>query len=212
LQWPRRQRHVSVRFEIFATTFAIDLNLLDLSLRTLGILAALALFLGLAMVGFRSEKKGAALYHQYFDPTPVGGYGIQRALGVESLTTDQSILQQGILYHQQREYDLALVAFRAYLEGQSVTAGPRPYLLAATAAMARGAYEEAAGYLDRMPRDDDAAVAAHGWYSALLDLREEKLSLAASRLKNLLEQKGGKEYPVSQVVTELLADDATPEE
>lgn len=143
------------------------------------------------------------LYETYFDATPVNGYATQRSLTAATPDEDASILRQGVRYHQEQDYDLALMSFRAYLESNPEPNNDQVFLLAATAAMASGNYAEGEEYLMRIAKDDSEFGAAASWYIALLTLRKEKLDAAAAELR-LLEQAGmDRLYPVKEILASL---------
>lgn len=136
---------------------------------------------------------------EYFDARPPQGYGIQRALTpTVSDDTGASILRQGIRYHQQAEYDLALVAFRAYFEDNPEIDDPLPAALAASAAIASGVYDEAPMFLAELPESDVTRL----WLQALLELREEDFG-AAKQLLGALDQTQGNPYPAADLMDRL---------
>lgn len=154
----------------------------------------------LGMVGCR-QQAGTVLFEEYFDAAPPAGYGLQRgfqAVGGEDL--DASILRQGILYHQQGAYDLALPTLRAYLESNPVPESYLPQLLAATAAMATGEYAEGAAHLEAMPTEQGEAAAAAAWYGALLALRENRYDEANAQLDLIGEYWPAHPYPVNDLL------------
>lgn len=154
----------------------------------------------LAVASFHSEKRGQRLYEEYFEATPPSGYGAQRALGTSNVTdADQSILRQGINYHQAGRYDYALTSFRAYLESNPEPETYTVELLAATAAMASGEFLEGKGYLETMTLDAPAAKAAYYWYQALLELRNEDLTEARQMLEKLRALPESKDYQAAEL-------------
>ena len=157
-------------------------------------------------MSFKAENSGALLFDRYFDATPVNGYSIQRGLTPAKVTDqDASILRQGVNWHQSKDYDLALVSLRAYLESNPVPATGRPLLLAATAAIAIGEYEEAAGYLAEVPRVDAATRVADDWYTALLALRKEDLAAARPLLEKIAKDANGRNYAAKDLLKALSA-------
>jgi len=147
-------------------------------------------FVALCVVVFGSYRSGNAgklLAEEYFTALPAGGYGTQRALRPVTIeTNDAAILDQGILYHQQQEYDRALVSLRAYLDDRPVTDDYLPGFLASTAAFATGRYAESQEYIQSMQRSSRSAKAAFHWQSALLELRQEELTSAHHHLEQVV--------------------------
>lgn len=137
---------------------------------------------------YRSGNAGKLLAEEYFSALPAGGYGTQRALRpVTIATNDAAILDQGILFHQQQEYDKALVSFRAYLDAHPVTDDYLPGYLASTAAFATGRYHESEEYIGTIQRNSPTAQAAFHWQSAILALRREQFTAAQRHLGQVLE-------------------------
>lgn len=157
----------------------------------------------LAVSNYRTARQGALLYAEFFTPTPPSGYGSQRVLTATATDTDASILRQGFSYHQAGRYDYALTAFRAFLEGNPEPEGYTVELLAATAAMASGEYEEGDAFLQGMPQEAPAAKAAYLYYSALLDLRQERLDDAGEKLARLKEMQAGSLFPAAEILLEM---------
>ncbi|WP_026231622.1 tetratricopeptide repeat protein [Neolewinella persica] len=167
---------------------------------SIGLVAVITLFSIFAMTSYRQANKGALLFGKYFEAAPMEGYGTQRSLASGQRDTDASILRQGIAYHQQEDFDLALVSFRAYLEGNPEPDNGQVFLLAATAAMASGNYAEGEEYLEQIAKDDPQYGAAASWHTALLELRKEHLEVAAAEFR-LLEQSGmDRLYPVKAIL------------
>lgn len=153
-----------------------------------------------ALSSYRSANAGKLLADKFFSALPAEGYGTQRALSPKQrATTEASILSQGILYHQQKDYDRALVSLRAYLADQPVSDDYLPGLLASTAAFATGRYGEAQEFLENMSRDSDPALAAYHWQSALLALRKEDFSAARLHLEEVIKLR-----PAGYAANELL--------
>ncbi len=140
------------------------------------------------------------LFEQYFEAEPVSGYGTQRSLATGISDEDASILRQGITYHQQMDYDLALVSFRAFLESNPEPASDRPLLLAATAAIATGHYAEGKEYLAQITEDDSEIGTAANWHQALLLLRKEERSAALAELQLVGRSPAGSAYPTEDLV------------
>lgn len=156
--------------------------------RSIVILIALLAGISFVMFSYQQQEKGTALFEEYFDAAPPTGYGLQRGFQVAGGSDlDASMLRQGVLYHQQGKYDLALPALRAYLEGNPTPENYLPQFLAATAALATGEYAEGAIYLEAMPKEQGEAAAAAAWYGALLALRKKKYREATEQLR-LIEQ------------------------
>ena len=163
----------------------------------------ITLFSVFALSSYREANKGALLFEEYFEAAPVEGYGTQRSLTVGQRDTDASILRQGIAYHQQADYDLALVSLRAYLDSNPLPDNDQVFLLAATAAIASGNYAEGEEYLKQIAKDDAKFGAAASWHTALLALRKENLRAATGELR-LLEQAGmNRLYPVKAILQNL---------
>lgn len=137
---------------------------------------------------------------EFFSAQPPNGYGTQRALSPAGATSDAdaSILRQGVRYHQEEEYDLALVAFRAYFSGEPVSVKPLHLNLATTAALASGAYADAATFVAEMP----VASTDRLWWGAMLDLRREKLRGAKDKLEQLVERNDNS-YPAAVLLQRL---------
>lgn len=146
---------------------------------------------------------GTTLYEAYFDATPVNGYATQRSLAAGNEDTDASILRQGKLYHQQKDYDLALMSLRAYLESNPEPGNHQVFLLAATAAMASGNYGEAATYLQQISQENPEFGAAASWHTALLALKKEDLSAATKELRSLELAGMNRLYPVQEILAKL---------
>ncbi len=175
-------------------------------LPTFGIALVFLAVCGTVLTNFRQRNTGVMHYERYFSATPPTGYGLQRSLvSVEAPANDldQSILQQGILYHQAEDYDLALTSLRAYLESNPAPADHLPQLLATTAALATGHYGEAAKHLEAMPQTNPEAEAAAVWFSGLLDLRAEKLTAARSKFQLLSNMRSDGNYPVDAMLEDL---------
>lgn len=171
------------------------------SLLVTSVLLALTL---LASCGYRNANQGRLLYQRYFEATSPVGYGTLRAVATPAaLDGDASILAQGKRYHQTADYDLALVSLRAYLESNPAPEAYLPELLAGTAAMASGYYDEARDYLERLPTEDSDADGAALWYLSLLDLREENLVAARGKLELLAASPARNQYPVGDVLGRL---------
>lgn len=152
------------------------------------------------MTNYRSHNSGRLLFEEFFEATPLGGYGTQRALGtIDQNDTDASILRQGIKYHQAGDYDLALVSLRAYLEGNPVQEEKAVMLLAAGAAMATGNYAEAREYVDELSESAPSAI----WYDALLNLRVEDIQGAKASLTALTEKNSEASATAKELLTRL---------
>ncbi len=151
----------------------------------------------MALQSYQAANTGRLLMEEFFDARPAYGYGTQRVLTAAGnpLDTDASILRQGTLYHQEEQYDLALVAFRAYFSGSPVDPDPLHLQLAATAAMSAGAYTEAADFVAEL----SAASADKHWWQSLLALRQEDLVAAKAHLQAIAERKDHN-YPVADLL------------
>ena len=167
---------------------------------------ALLLLLSL-LVGcnYRSANQGQRLYGKYFSAESPIGYQTLRAVGAAQLDDEASILEQGKRYHQQQDYDMALVSFRAYLESNPEPASFLPELLAGTSAMASGYYDEARDYFERLPTNVSEADGAALWYLSLLDLRDENIDAARGKLEVLAKSAARNQYPVRDVLQQLSA-------
>ncbi|MFT5999603.1 MAG: tetratricopeptide (TPR) repeat protein [Neolewinella sp.] len=170
---------------------------------SIALLVASLLLMAFAVSRYQRDHMGTLLYEAYFDATPANGYATQRSLAARNEDTDASILRQGKLYHQQKDYDLALMSLRAYLESNPEPDNDQVFLLAATAAMASGNYVEAEEYLQQISKNDAKFGAAASWHMALLCLRKEDLRAAVWELR-LLEQAGlDRLYPVKDILAKL---------
>jgi tetratricopeptide (TPR) repeat protein len=147
------------------------------------LIAILLLVSIFAMTTYGGTREGASLFEAYFDATPPDGYATQRSLAATRQDEEASILRQAIIYHQQADYDLALVSLRASLDGFPMPGNAETYLLAATAATASGEYREGKQYLDLISPDDGVTFVYARWYAALLALRQEQTAEAASTLR-----------------------------
>lgn len=156
----------------------------------------------IALTGYAKDNQGKLLAEEFFSPVPVRGYGTQRALIAGSRDAAASILRQGIIYHQQQDYDLALVSFRAYFDEVPVREEYFPTVLASTAAFVTGNYEEAREFLDGISQTEKTVRQDYLWYTALLDLRDENFSAARERLTEL-EGMGQKDYEVKALLGRL---------
>ena len=135
----------------------------------------------------------------FFDARPPGGYRTQRVLTPTDVADpDASILRQAIRYHQQEQYDLALVAFRAHFADHPESDEALTISLAASAAMASGVYAEAGSFSRMLPEGNATRL----WLQALLALREER-RVYASQLLNQLEQTPNNPYPSSDLLLRL---------
>lgn len=153
-----------------------------------------------ALTGYSEDNAGKLLAEEFFSPVPVRGYGTQRALTVGNRAAAASILRQGIIYHQQQDYDLALVSFRAYFDEVPVREEYFPTVLASTAAFVTGNYEEAREFLDGIPQTEKTVRQDYLWHTALLDLRNEDFSAARERLAEL-EGMGQQDYEVKALLS-----------
>lgn len=151
------------------------------------------------MTTYGEANAGVLLFEEYFDAAPANGYGTQRSLAAGISDEDASILRQGILYHQQADYDLALVSFRAFLESNAETASDRDLLFAATAAIATGHYAEGGEYLDLITEDDSEPGTAANWHQALLHLRGEERKAALAELRLVEQATAGRSYPAGKL-------------
>ncbi len=167
---------------------------------SIGLLVAIIAFSIFALVRFQVKNSGALLFERYFSARPVTGYTTQRSLAAGDTNADASTMRQGIAYHQREDYDLALVALRAYLEGNPEPTTNEPFLLAATAAIATGRYAEGAELLEQIPTDDPAFGLAARWHLALLQLRAENKATAAELLRQIAAEGGGNSYPVQALL------------
>jgi lipopolysaccharide biosynthesis regulator YciM len=170
---------------------------------SIALLVASLLLTAFAVSNYQRAHKGALLYETYFDATPVDGYATQRSLAAGNEGTDASILRQGKLYHQQKDYDLALMSLRAYLESNSEPTSSEPLLLAATAAMATGRYDEGNEFLQLINLDSPDQGNTAKWYSALLLIRKGEKANATNLLRELEAQGMGRLYPVKDVLAKL---------
>lgn len=170
---------------------------------TIGLVALILLLSVFAISYSRQENKGTLLFEKYFDAAPVEGYGTQRSLTANQRDTDASILRQGIAYHQQADYDLALMSFRAYLESNPEPASDQVFFLAATAAIAAGNYTEGEELLNQVAKDDAEFGAAASWHTALLALKKENLPAATSELRSLEQAGIDRLYPVKKLLADL---------
>lgn len=151
------------------------------------------------MKSYQQDNAGKLLAEAFFLPEPVMGYGTQRALTVGTKDVTESLLRQGKTYHQQKDFDLALVSLRAYFDEVAVEPDYLPYLLAVTAAMATGHYKESVEHLNEMPRTKKQAEAAYRWYASLLSLRQENVVEARLHLEQLLALQP-QAYPASELM------------
>lgn len=156
----------------------------------------------LAVSGYAEDNAGKLLAEEFFSPVPARGYGTQRVLVAGASDAAASILRQGVIYHQQEDYGLALMSLRAYLEESPVQEDHLALLLAATAAIATGYYTEARGFLDAVPRSGTAVHRDYLWYSALLDLRQEDTASARKQLERL-DALGKTDYAVKALLGRL---------
>ena len=157
----------------------------------------LALLVLLASCGV--DRTGSRLYAEYFRPEPVGGYAAQRAF-VRATEAESSVLQQAITYHREAAYDHAIVAFRNYLDDVATDADPRVFVLAGTAALATGNYDEASEYLNSLNEEDGPAYAEALWYGALNDLQAERIVSARVQLEELSDTEFAAEYPIQKLL------------
>lgn len=135
--------------------------------------AATILFLLIAYWGFRQGTYHERLFVKYFNPQPRYGYEQQRAATAPNNRRNEVVLDQAITYHEQKQYELSLIAWRAYLAFDGLPNDFRPYLYAATAALATGNDEEAAYFLDQLPPNaKDAFGEEVHWYRSLLSLKQ----------------------------------------
>ena len=163
-------------------------------------IAGILLFSGFAMTTYGESDGGVLLFEEYFEAKPVYGYGIRRSLAADLSDTDASILRQGISYHQQADYDLAIVSFRAFLESNPEPADDQPLLLAATAAIATGHYAEGMDYLDEITEDDSETGTAANWHQALLHLRKGNNAAALAELQRVKQARAGRAYPTARLL------------
>lgn len=170
---------------------------------TIALLAVITILTVFAMSSYRQGNAGTLLFEEYFSATPAQGYATQRSLAVAGNDTDASILHQGKLYHQQQDYDLALMSLRAFLESNPVPATGEPLFLAATAASATGHYAEAAEYLAQIAPDEPEYGPEASWHTALLLLKDEKPVAARPYLEGLKNSGRGNLYPVEEVLKKL---------
>ncbi|MEM9929138.1 MAG: hypothetical protein AAF840_04930 [Bacteroidota bacterium] len=171
----------------------------------LSISLVLALLVGgtYAVINFQKEQSGALLFEEYFSPQPLMGYSTQRSLTAGDISSETSMLRQGIAYHQQEDYELALVALRAYLAGQPENPPPAAHLLAATAAIMTGQYEEGKALLeDGTPTASEYAIAST-WYQALLAIRAQQFQQAKEALQRLSGTPGSEKYPINDLLRRL---------
>lgn len=172
--------------------------------RTLSLLLGFLLLAGLviATVTYRSAHLGNRLFKEYFTAVPQQGYGTQRGFARD---TDQeaSVLRQAYNYHQNADYDLAIVSFRSYLSTNPVPADARIPILAATAALANGHTAEAKELLTLVNEDDGAAYASATWYQAMAELRAERLVAAEVLLTELHDSRYAVAYPTGDLLERL---------
>lgn len=166
----------------------------------IGLITALLLLSVFATATYGESNEGALLFEEYFEAEPAGGYGTQRSLAAGVSDEDASILRQGIAYHQQADFDLALVAFRAFLESNPIPTTDQPLLLAATAAIATGHYAEGEEYLEQIAEDDSEVGTAANWHQALLHLRKEGRSAALVELRHVERATVGRSYPAAELI------------
>lgn len=145
---------------------------------------------------------GERLYAEYFDAEPVSGYGTQRAF-VRLTDQEASVLRQAITYHQDRDYDYAIMAFRNYLATNPIPADPRIAVLAGTAAMATGHHQEAREYFDLLTEEDGFAYAESLWYGALNELHADRLPSVRVLLEELRDNRYASEYPLVDLMPRL---------
>lgn len=150
-----------------------------------GLVLVFLIVCAFALTGYSEDNAGKLLAEEFFSPVPVQGYGTQRALTAGSRDAAASILRQGIVYHQQQDYDLALVSFRAYFEEAPVREDYLPTVLATTAAIATGNYAEARELLNGIPKTEKDMRQDYLWHAALLDLRNENFPAARESLTEL---------------------------
>lgn len=155
------------------------------------------------MTACGKANEGSRLFEKYFEASPANGYGTQRSLVADISDEDASILRQGVTYHQQADYDLALVSFRAYLESNPAPATDQPLLLAATAAIATGHYAEGEEYLNQIPADETEAGVASRWYIALLLLRRNDKRAAVWALRQIETSQNARAYPVGELLAKI---------
>lgn len=159
----------------------------------------------IAMTAYGRDQSGTRLFEAYFSATPPAGYATQRSLAVARQDEEASILRQAIVYHQQADYDLALVSLRAYLAGAPMPGHAETYLLAATAAVASGEYQEGKQYLELISPDDGATFIYACWYDVLLLLRQEQLAEAALRLRTNKAEMMNLDLPVVALLAQIEA-------
>jgi tetratricopeptide (TPR) repeat protein len=169
----------------------------------IALLVASLLLIAFAVSSYQRGNSGTIMYEAYFDATPVNGYATQRSLAAGTNDTDASILRQGKLYHQQKDYDLALMSLRAYLESNPEQTSSKPLLLAATSALATGRYSEGEELLQLINMDIPEHGNAAKWYTALLHLRKEEKTKAAKLLRELETAGLGRLYPVKDILAKL---------
>lgn len=152
-----------------------------------------------AVQSYQSANTGRLLAEAFFDAQPPNGYGTQRVLTpVPATDAAASILRQGIRYHQEAKYDLALVSFRAYFADNPIIEDAQPASLAASAAFASGAYAETNRFIGELPADNVTKM----WLQALLELREENL-VAAESLLSQLKNRTDNPYPAAALLDRL---------
>lgn len=160
-------------------------------------------FTVVVLSGYQRANAGRLLADKYFLAIPADGYGTQRALTPSGdVGAEASILRQGIRYHQQGDFDRALVSLRAYLDDQPVTEEYLPAYLAGTAAFATGRYEESREFIAGMTRTTRSAQAAYHWQTALLSLRDEDFPSARVHLEEVRDLLPAV-YPVEELLGRL---------
>ena len=147
-----------------------------------GAAAAICLF-AIGYWNYWQQTKHERLFSAYFDPHPRYGYTRQRTLAIG---IEDGILTQAIQYHDQEKYRASLMAWRNYFEGEPIPNDFRPYLYAATAAMATGRFKEANYFLDQIPPDPGGTLGEEvNWYRSLAILQQGNLQPAANELQRL---------------------------
>jgi len=147
-----------------------------------GAAAAICLF-ALGYWNYWAQTKHERLFSAYFDPHPQYGYTRQRTLAT-GMAAD--VLAQAIRYHDQEKYRASLMAWRSYFASEPLPNDFRPYLYAATAAMATGRFKEADYFLKQIPPDPGGTLGEEiHWYRSLAILQQGNLRPASQELQSL---------------------------
>ncbi|NJO87389.1 MAG: hypothetical protein HC821_05310 [Lewinella sp.] len=151
---------------------------------------------------YQRATRPERLFAEFFFPNPSQGY--QRVRGLLVVEPELDIfIQQALHERQQGDYQAELTAWQAYFEAQPSPEDFRPYLYAATAALASGRDAEADFFLREMTLPSQAIAREEvAWYRALLALKQGDLAAATEALEALANAAVG-EYG-KQLAPELL--------